>query len=156
MPSGQKCREAQRATCEQEAKCTGTSAECPISAPQPDGTECLEKGKCRNGTCLPFCETQNYQSCMCDTVADACKRCCRYHLNDTCFPIEPHDILPDGTPCVHGFCNSVSFIAMLVMKRLLKESKSIPVGTNTFCWCRASARRLSKTLWNDSGTLSKS
>lgn len=23
MPSGQKCREAQRATCEQEAKCTG-------------------------------------------------------------------------------------------------------------------------------------
>lgn len=24
MPAGQKCREAQRATCEQEAKCTGT------------------------------------------------------------------------------------------------------------------------------------
>jgi hypothetical protein len=23
MPSGQKCREAQRATCEQEAKCNG-------------------------------------------------------------------------------------------------------------------------------------
>ncbi|KAK4003561.1 LOW QUALITY PROTEIN: ADAM 17-like protease [Daphnia magna] len=106
MPAGQKCREAQRATCEQEAKCTGTSSECPASAPQPDGTECLEKGQCRNGTCLPFCETQNYQSCMCDTVADACKRCCRYHLNDTCFPFEPYDILPDGTPCVHGFCNS--------------------------------------------------
>lgn len=61
MASGQKCREAQRATCELEAKCTGGSAECPASAPQPDGTECLEKGKCRNGTCLPFCETQNYQ-----------------------------------------------------------------------------------------------
>ena len=94
----------------------GTKAECPVSAPQPDGTECLEKGLCRNGTCLPFCETQGYQSCMCDTVADACKRCCRYHLNDTCFPFEPFDILPDGTPCVHGFCNSVSeylFIAIL-------------------------------------------
>ena len=25
MPSGQKCREAQRATCEQEAKCNGIS-----------------------------------------------------------------------------------------------------------------------------------
>jgi len=144
MPSGQKCREAQRATCEQEAKCNGTSfflkplhifkllslwclvrlynfietpissshliigisSECPASAPQPDGTECLEKGLCRNGTCLPFCETQGYQSCMCDTPADACKRCCRYHLNDTCFPFEPYDVLPDGTPCVHGFCNS--------------------------------------------------
>jgi len=106
MSAGQKCREAQRATCEQEAKCTGTKAECPVSAPQPDGTECLEKGLCRNGTCLPFCETQGYQSCMCDTVADACKRCCRYHLNDTCFPFEPFEILLDGTPCVHGFCNS--------------------------------------------------
>lgn len=87
---------------------TGISSECPASAPQPDGTECLEKGLCRNGTCLPFCETQGYQSCMCDTPTDACKRCCRYHLNDTCFPFEPFDILPDGTPCVHGFCNSVS------------------------------------------------
>lgn len=131
MPAGQKCREAQKATCEQEAKCTGitslcnflflrmlhsfhlsigSSSECPASAPQPDGTECLEKGLCRNGTCLPFCETQGYQSCMCDTVSDACKRCCRYHLNDTCFPFEPFDILPDGTPCIHGFCNSVSFL----------------------------------------------
>lgn len=26
-------------------------------------------------------------------------------LNDTCFPIDPQDILPDGTPCIHGFCN---------------------------------------------------
>ena len=84
----------------------GNSSECPASAPQPDGTECLEKGQCRNGTCLPFCETRNYKSCMCDTVANACKRCCR--SSDTCFPFEPYYILPDGTPCVHGFCNSVS------------------------------------------------
>lgn len=26
-------------------------------------------------------------------------------LNDTCFPIDPLDILPDGTPCIQGFCN---------------------------------------------------
>ena len=105
----------------------GTSSECPASAPQPDGTECLEKGQCRNGTCLPFCETQNYQSCMCDTVADACKRCCRYHLNDTCFPFEPYDILPDGTPCVHGFCNSVS-----VVKGELERSCIIKFKTTLF------------------------
>ena len=87
---------------------SGTNSECPASIPQPDRTECLEKGQCRNGTCLPFCVTQNYQSCMCDTVVNACKRCCYSHFNKTCFSFEPHDILPDGTPCVHGFCNSVS------------------------------------------------
>ena len=31
------------------------------------GTGCIERGQCRNGTCLPFCETQGLQSCMCDT-----------------------------------------------------------------------------------------
>ena len=25
-------------------------------------------------------------------------------LNDTCLPIDPLDILPDGTPCIQGFC----------------------------------------------------
>jgi len=28
------------------------------------------------------------------------------NLNDTCFPVTPQDILPDGTPCIHGFCNN--------------------------------------------------
>lgn len=41
------------------------------------------------------------------TVGDACKRCCRMSLNETCFPIDPQDILPDGTPCIQGFCNKV-------------------------------------------------
>jgi len=27
------------------------------------------------------------------------------NLNDTCFPVDPQDILPDGTPCIQGFCN---------------------------------------------------
>ena len=128
IAAGQKCREAQRATCEQEAKCNGISAECPSSAPQLDGTECLEKGKCRNGTCLPFCETQNYQSCMCDTVADACKRCCRYHLNDTCFPIDHSDILPDGTPCVHGFCNNASLKLIFIYEPINRMTALIIAG----------------------------
>ncbi|PSN49544.1 ADAM 17-like protease [Blattella germanica] len=42
---------------------------------------------------------------ICTPVADACKRCCRMNLNDTCFPVDPQDILPDGTPCIQGFCN---------------------------------------------------
>lgn len=26
-------------------------------------------------------------------------------INETCFPVEPPDILSDGTPCIQGFCN---------------------------------------------------
>ncbi|XP_073993289.1 ADAM 17-like protease Tace isoform X2 [Rhodnius prolixus] len=106
LPAGNKCRDAQYATCEQESRCSGKGAECPKSAPMTDGTTCLEKGKCRMGKCIPYCETQNLLSCMCDTSGDACKRCCRMNLNETCFPVTTHDdILPDGTPCIHGFCN---------------------------------------------------
>nr|CAD7261925.1 unnamed protein product [Timema shepardi] len=105
MPVGIKCRDAQYATCEQESRCTGASSECPRSPPMTDGTGCLERGQCKRGKCIPYCETQGLQSCMCDTIGDACKRCCRMNLNDTCFPVDPMDILPDGTPCIQGFCN---------------------------------------------------
>uniref|UniRef100_A0A1B6LAR2 Peptidase M12B domain-containing protein n=1 Tax=Graphocephala atropunctata TaxID=36148 RepID=A0A1B6LAR2_9HEMI len=105
MPAKFTCREAQFATCEQESRCTGQSSECPRSPPMSDGTGCLERGQCRGGKCVPYCETQGLQSCMCDIIVDACKRCCRMNLNDTCFPVDPPDILPDGTPCIQGFCN---------------------------------------------------
>ncbi|KAK6627964.1 hypothetical protein RUM44_010446 [Polyplax serrata] len=105
MMAGVKCREAQFATCEQESKCTGTSAECPKSPPMMDTTTCLEKGQCKDGKCIPYCETKGQQSCMCDKLENACKRCCRNHLNDTCAPDSSQDILGDGTPCVQGFCN---------------------------------------------------
>lgn len=67
MAVGIKCRDAQYATCEQESRCTGQSSECPKSPPMQDGTGCLERGQCRGGKCVPYCETQNLQSCMCDT-----------------------------------------------------------------------------------------
>ncbi|XP_042862957.1 ADAM 17-like protease isoform X2 [Penaeus japonicus] len=105
MNQGVKCREQQPATCENESRCLGTTAVCPKAEPMEDGTACIEKGQCHQGSCLPYCETQEMQSCMCDTIDDACKRCCRKTLNDTCFPVTPLDILPDGTPCIHGFCN---------------------------------------------------
>lgn len=66
MNNGLKCRDAQYATCEQESRCTGNSADCPRSPPMPDGTSCLERGQCRAGKCIPYCETQGLQSCMCD------------------------------------------------------------------------------------------
>eukprot|EP00090_Calanus_glacialis_P001990 TRINITY_DN11492_c0_g1_i2.p1 TRINITY_DN11492_c0_g1~~TRINITY_DN11492_c0_g1_i2.p1 ORF type:complete len:743 (-),score=116.88 TRINITY_DN11492_c0_g1_i2:702-2930(-) len=105
MAVNAKCRTANYATCEKEAECTGVSADCPKSAHMTDGTNCIEKGKCKVGKCIPFCETQGEQSCMCDSSADACKRCCRRNLNSSCNAVAPVDILPDGTPCFQGFCN---------------------------------------------------
>ncbi|CAB3244600.1 unnamed protein product [Arctia plantaginis] len=104
-PPGLVCREAAHSACEGEATCNGASADCPKAPAIADEHECAERGRCRNGTCVPYCETQGMHSCMCDIVADACKRCCRKSLNKTCFPVAQNDILPDGTPCIQGFCN---------------------------------------------------
>ncbi|KAG7300212.1 hypothetical protein JYU34_015770 [Plutella xylostella] len=104
-PPGVVCREAAHSACEGEAVCSGASADCPKAPAIADEHECLERGRCRNGSCVPYCETQGLHSCMCDIVADACKRCCRKSLNKTCFPVAHNDILPDGTPCIQGFCN---------------------------------------------------
>jgi len=100
-----KCRNANLATCEKDAVCTGTLASCPKSQHMEDDTGCVEKGKCRDGKCVPFCETQGKQSCMCDNQENACKRCCRRNLNTSCIAETPVDVLPDGTPCFQGFCN---------------------------------------------------
>ncbi|XP_044756586.1 ADAM 17-like protease isoform X2 [Coccinella septempunctata] len=106
MRAGAKCREAQYATCEQESLCTGHQAECPKSPPMADNTDCQERGKCKDGKCIPYCETQGLQSCMCDIIENACKRCCRSNINETCTPIDGADILADGSPCIQGFCNN--------------------------------------------------
>lgn len=51
-------------------------------------------------------------------VADACKRCCRMSMNETCFPVDQQDILPDGTPCIQGFCNKVYLRYEIMYKSL--------------------------------------
>ncbi|CAH2049560.1 unnamed protein product, partial [Iphiclides podalirius] len=103
--AGVVCREPAHSACEGEATCNGATADCPKAPAIADEHECAERGRCRNGSCVPYCETQGMHSCMCDIVADACKRCCRKSLNKTCFPVAHNDILPDGTPCIQGFCN---------------------------------------------------
>ena len=54
MQVNAKCRAANFATCEKDAECTGVSAECPKSDHMQDGTGCIEKGKCKQGKCIPF------------------------------------------------------------------------------------------------------
>lgn len=149
MPSGVKCRDAQLATCEQEARCSGGHAECPKSPSMPDGTACQEKGQCRGGKCVPFCETQGLQSCMCDVIQDACKRCCRMSINETCFVVESSDVLSDGTPCIQGFCNKVRRIRKYVRRHLIELCVFFRFV------CRACARKPFRTRWNDSGTSSR-
>eukprot|EP00096_Caligus_rogercresseyi_P007481 TRINITY_DN2534_c0_g1_i2.p1 TRINITY_DN2534_c0_g1~~TRINITY_DN2534_c0_g1_i2.p1 ORF type:complete len:788 (-),score=146.76 TRINITY_DN2534_c0_g1_i2:232-2595(-) len=106
---GNMCRAANLGTCEQESYCTGDKATCPASRAMRDGTQCLEKGECRTGECVPYCEIQGKQSCMCDTEQNACKRCCRERTNSSCYPALDQrgmeDQLPNGTPCYQGFCN---------------------------------------------------
>lgn len=52
-------------------------------------------------------------------VENACRRCCRTNINETCFPVEPIDVLPDGTPCIQGFCNKVGYIYYLSLAELI-------------------------------------
>lgn len=72
-------------------------------------------------------------------VENACRRCCRVSINETCSPVEPPDILADGTPCIQGFCNKVGgddVIFTIITSRIY----------------RATVKKPFKTLWNVSGT----
>lgn len=73
-------------------------------------------------------------------------RCCRMSINETCFPVEPADILPDGTPCIQGFCNKV--IMFFIVDNLFAFIRCV------YCF-RVCARKPFKMWWNDSGTLSR-
>lgn len=64
-------------------------------------------------------------------------------INETCFPVEPADILPDGTPCIQGFCNKVCIVD--VKYKLEKDC-------HICCLCRVSVKRPFKMWLNVSGT----
>ncbi|RWS05400.1 hypothetical protein B4U79_02466 [Dinothrombium tinctorium] len=100
------CRDRNPFDCKSEAYCSRTSAICPKADPLSDGTICLDKGVCRGGRCVPFCEIRGLHSCMCDSKANECKRCCRSSLifNATCEPYSETEVLPNGTPCKFGYC----------------------------------------------------
>ncbi|XP_030642049.1 disintegrin and metalloproteinase domain-containing protein 17a [Chanos chanos] len=106
--AGKTCQENITATCKGTSDCTGFSSECPAPGNLPDGTECVDKGQCRDGECVPFCEAvHNLQSCACNETDDSCKVCCKDE-NGLCSPFKEKGqflFLRKGKPCTVGFCD---------------------------------------------------
>ncbi|XP_078584845.1 ADAM 17-like protease isoform X1 [Branchiostoma floridae x Branchiostoma japonicum] len=114
-PSSHVCRKPappeDDATCKQAAYCTGTSPDCPASEPRNNGT-CIADGQCRNGTCMPFCESRGLQSCLCQNVSESCNVCCM-NMSHPLGMCKPYQETPQaelkwqqaGKPCIQGYCN---------------------------------------------------
>ncbi|KAI7804840.1 disintegrin and metalloproteinase domain-containing protein 17a isoform X2 [Triplophysa rosa] len=103
------CQESISASCKGMSKCTGNGSECPAPGNLPDETECLDKGRCRNGVCKPFCEAvHNLESCACNETEDSCKVCCK-NRDGLCTSFVTDEgkylFLRKGKPCTVGFCD---------------------------------------------------
>ncbi|CAD5114258.1 DgyrCDS3399 [Dimorphilus gyrociliatus] len=93
--------------CKKNSFCTGKSPECPDPKFEVDGSSCIDSGKCKKGSCQPFCESlnKNSASCLCANE-NSCSICCSVN-NGTC---EVHRengkklLLSDGRPCFEGIC----------------------------------------------------
>uniref|UniRef100_A0A8C1ZEN4 ADAM metallopeptidase domain 17a n=1 Tax=Cyprinus carpio TaxID=7962 RepID=A0A8C1ZEN4_CYPCA len=102
------CQENITATCKGMARCTGNSSECPTPGNLKDNTECVDKGRCQAGKCIPFCEAlHNLESCACNETENSCKVCCR-SSSRLCTPFSSDGsylYLRKGKPCTVGFCD---------------------------------------------------
>ncbi|XP_025090554.1 ADAM 17-like protease isoform X2 [Pomacea canaliculata] len=103
-PQGFTCQSASDITCLAESKCNGYSYSCPEPANKLDNSTCLDEGLCRNGSCLAFCEARGLISCACNRESESCQRCCRVGPQAECTPYIPMSRLPNGRPCVVGYC----------------------------------------------------
>ncbi|XP_046376679.2 ADAM 17-like protease [Haliotis rufescens] len=101
---GHVCVADTNVTCLDASYCAGNSFDCPAAEKKPDDTPCLDEGMCRDGQCLPFCEGRGLISCICDGVDTSCYRCCRVNASSLCERFDPASLLPDGRPCVQGYC----------------------------------------------------
>ncbi|KAM9840043.1 disintegrin and metalloproteinase domain-containing protein 17 isoform 2-T2 [Aulostomus maculatus] len=106
---GEVCQEPINATCKGRSYCTGSSKECPPPENAPDKTVCLDRGECRDGECIPFCQAVlKLQPCACNETNSSCKVCCR-SSGGVCAPYQDargHFLfLRKGKPCTVGFCD---------------------------------------------------
>lgn len=105
---GSLCREKNSDSCKDATVCDGFSKNCPAkSPPLPDGRQCLDDGTCLNGQCKSVCEIEGKIPCICHQRKDQfCLRCCRSRgSNSTCSPHVKNSYLPNGSPCLYGFCD---------------------------------------------------
>ncbi|XP_043118868.1 disintegrin and metalloproteinase domain-containing protein 17a isoform X1 [Puntigrus tetrazona] len=102
------CQETITATCKGTSKCSGNSSECPTPGNLADNTECVDKGRCQKGECMPFCEAvHRLESCACNETENSCKVCCR-SSSGLCAPFDSNGsylYLRKGKPCTVGFCD---------------------------------------------------
>lgn len=102
---GTLCRSRLPNECLDDAFCSGSTERCPPQRAVADNTTCADRGTCRSGQCVPFCESIGKISCLCKDDA-ACLRCCQDAPDQNCVPIQPVDRLVDGTLCTDGYCKS--------------------------------------------------
>uniref|UniRef100_A0A8C1WXQ3 ADAM metallopeptidase domain 17a n=1 Tax=Cyprinus carpio TaxID=7962 RepID=A0A8C1WXQ3_CYPCA len=116
------CQENITATCKGMARCTGNSSECPTPGNLKDNTECVDKGRCQAGKCIPFCEAlHNLESCACNETENSCKVCCR-SSSRLCTPFSSDGsylYLRKGKPCTVGFSRTFSLCFVMPVVTLL-------------------------------------
>uniref|UniRef100_A0A8C1WZJ6 ADAM metallopeptidase domain 17a n=1 Tax=Cyprinus carpio TaxID=7962 RepID=A0A8C1WZJ6_CYPCA len=121
------CQENITATCKGMARCTGNSSECPTPGNLKDNTECVDKGRCQAGKCIPFCEAlHNLESCACNETENSCKVCCR-SSSRLCTPFSSDGsylYLRKGKPCTVGFCDgAVSTLLVYVLMMIIFQTQ---------------------------------
>ncbi|XP_052819225.1 ADAM 17-like protease [Mya arenaria] len=103
-PSTVVCKGDVEGSCTEEVSCDGISVECPKTVTnKADGTLCTDGGSCQSGSCSGYCEYRGKISCVCDSVENSCKRCCRDNTTTPC-TLYSNDALADGRSCVQGYC----------------------------------------------------
>lgn len=103
LRAGTLCKDEFPNECKRESRCSGESGRCPRQKSLPNNSTCVDRGKCREGTCISHCEVLGMIPCLCRNEK-ACTRCCKRSVDGECLSIEPTDYLVDGTVCFNGFC----------------------------------------------------
>ncbi|GAB1605769.1 hypothetical protein Ahia01_000859200 [Argonauta hians] len=106
-PKGERCYSVTGDSegCVLSATCNGVDFDCPQTKPLEDDTSCGDRGRCKNGTCIPFCEYRNLTSCICESMHETCYICCSSEGHE-CNPYDGIIKYSDGRPCLQGYCQN--------------------------------------------------
>lgn len=114
-PTTKLCANSIPGLCIGDSYCDGVNHTCPPPLHLEDGTECGDKGKCKNGTCQSFCATEGLRACLCPNKPDQCSRCCVHPnatddgLESSCRVYKNKDgevlKLGDNSMCAIGYCS---------------------------------------------------